>query len=410
MADKQVLMTIDINTVYEQLSKIDVPLERQHTYNRNYIDQKMIECDHARDLLDKLNTKVTHELTNLEINHSILEEEFNNKKRNELANNTELAKKYVTGKERESAAELILSDSLTEMNKVSRKLLALKNLAGVIKTKQSIMNSKLRNLQDQFRMMCEYLKVNVPSPDDKTIEGFARTLGELDKLAAASSFNSDDVEEAEETIEQDTAEEISTPGDSQPSGEHDTTDVDIAIDLSDTVSSPSPVTQQASNDSPSEDVDTSDLGLSNNDSSVSDKTEQIADPDQEEESSEEEASILDMDTILDGLDAVPGEELEISGDSDSSSNEGGEGTTLEDVISNKGAVVTDEPANKTAGQREPTLKEKTPTKTTQTSTKSTPEKTSGPPKTTGKKVLKEDAATTAGEVDIDSILDELSGP
>jgi hypothetical protein len=110
-----------------------------------------------------------------------------------------------------------------------------------------------------------------------------------------------------------------------------------------------------------------------------------------------------MDTVLDGLDAEPGEEIEISSDSESSPNEGGEGTTLEDVISQKDAVVTKEPANKTAGHGEPTLKEKTPAASTSAPAKSPP---AGPPADTGKKVLKEDSASV-GNVDIDNILDEL---
>jgi hypothetical protein len=402
-------MNLDTNAIYDQLSKIEVHLERQNTYNRDYIDHKMIECDAARDVLDKINTKVTHELTNLEIHHSILEEEFNNKKRNELTNNNEVLKKYNTGKEREAAVELILNKELSEISKFSRKILALKNLSGVIKTKQSIMTTKLRNLQDQFRMMCEYLKANVgsanPNANDPTVQRMAKIYGELDKLAEDSSeFNTENVEDTdttEETIEQESnVEDNSVPGNSQTPAENDAVEVETS-DIDDTITNP-PVTDVELVIDTSADVDISGIDLGNNDSVESsdasveveeDKTTSTEgeNSEQAETSSneEEESSELDMDSVLDGIGTVSEEVSDVTTESDTA----GEGITLEDVLTTqKDEVISDEPTTKQKVKEEPAPKI--------VKSQSKGEKS--------KKKVVEDSASVSSNVDIDNILDDLS--
>ena len=399
-------MNLDTNAIYDQLSKIEVQLERQNTYNRDYIDHKMIECDAARDVLDKLNTKVTHELTNLEIHHSILEEEFNNKKRNELTNNNEVLKKYNTGKEREAAVELILIKDLTEINKFSRKILALKNLSGVIKTKQSIMTTKLRNLQDQFRMMCEYLKANVgsanPNDDDPTVQRMAKIYGELDKLAEDSNeFSSEYVEEID-TAQDSSIEDNSVPGNSQTPAENDAVEVETSdIDIGDSVTNSSVTEVDAAIDT-SADVDISGIDLGNNDTVESsdasveveeDKTTSTEGENSEQtetssDEEEEESSDLDMDSVLDGI-GTETEVIDVTTESDTSE----EVVTLEDVLtSQKDEVVSKEPSTKQKVKEEPTPKV---VKNQSKSEKS-------------KKKVVEDAASVSSNVDIDNILDDLS--
>ena len=375
-------MNLDTNAIYNQLSKIEVQLERQNTYNRDYIDHKMIECDHARDQLDKINTQVTHELTNLEIHFSILEEEFNNKKRNELTNNSEILNKYNTGKERELAVELLLSSELTEINKFSRKILALKNLSGVIKAKQSIMTSKLRNIQDQFRMMCEYLKANVgsalPAENDPTVQRMANIYGELDKLAEASNeFNSEDVETVEvENTEEETKEQGSDIEDNSVQEATKTPDENDAVEIDSSeivIDDSATVFKSETNNDASADVDLSGLDLGDTsdkqaESSVAEET--VSDvSNSEDSSSEEESSDLDMDSVLDGIEIDPTEKSSKT----VSSDEGDESTTLEDILTSKDAEVKN---LHISGDK-------------------------------SKKVV-EDSASTSSEVDINSILDDLS--
>jgi hypothetical protein len=399
------LQNLDTNFIYDQISKIEVPLEMQSTYNRHYIDQKIVECDKALDLLDKINTKVVRELTNYEIRQSIVEEEINNKKRNEFANNQDLLKKYATGKERESAIELLMKDSMAEFNKLSRKILALRSLSGLIKTKQSIIIKKMRNIQDQSRMMSDLLKINVPLPDDKDTAKLMKALGGVEALERSL-----EAEEGKEFIEQE--EDVTV----------DNKDMDITLE-SDPV--PSDVTLQEPKVSSSTEVDTSDFDLGNTDS----KGSTVIEPDSvssEEESQtsdgenpeDGEDSDLDMDTVLDGLDNISegdapvdidsrptnvastaDAEIEAATDVGSEENtlidvdqgssaeiidESNAGTILEDILSEDVPVVTNKPAKK-SGQGEPSSKEKSP-----------------------KTAPKGDTATISGEVNIDNILDDLS--
>jgi hypothetical protein len=397
------LQNIDVNIIYDQLSKIEVPLEMQSTYNRHYIDQKIVECDKALDLLDKINTKVVRELTNYEIRHSVVEEEINNKKRNEFANNQEILKRYSTGRERESAIELLIKDSMSEFSKLNRKILALRNLSGLIKTKQSIIIKKMRNIQDQSRMMSDLLKINVPLPDDKDTALLTKALGGVEALER--SLDAEEVEDARETQEQsDLIEEI-------------TEESSISIDLNEseslnasiteTESTPSDVTEQVSKNTASSEVDTSDLDLGNTDPQSSTEVELDSTPtDKESETlsdetpEENEESELDMDTVLDGLDPINSSEegttVEIEPESsDAVVNEGSEDTLLEDIISGDDTVVTDKPAKK-SGQGEPSSKDKKSKKESKATEK--------PPE----KVLKEDNATAPGDVNIDNILDDLN--
>jgi hypothetical protein len=401
------LQNLDTNLIYEQISKIEVPLEMQSTYNRHYIDQKIVECDKALDLLDKINTKVVRELTNYEIRQSIVEEEINNKKRNEFANNQDLLKKYATGKERESAIELLMKDSMAEFNKLSRKILSLRSLSGLIKTKQSIIIKKMRNIQDQSRMMSDLIKINVPLPDDKDTAKLMKALGGVEALERSL-----EAEEGKEFIEQE--EDVTV--------DNKDTDTDITLE-SDPV--PSDVTQQEPKVSTSTEVDTSDLDLGNTDSKGSSAIEPDSVSSEEESQTSDgenpeggEDSDLDMDTVLDGLDNISeGDapmdidsgptnvastaDAEIEADTDVSSDgntsididqgsstevigESSAGTILEDILSEDVPVVTNKPAKK-SGQGEPSSKDKSP-----------------------KIAPKEDTATIPGDVNIDNILDDLS--
>lgn len=399
------LQNLDTNLIYDQISKIDIPLEMQSMYNHHYIDQKIVECDKALDALDKVNTKVIRELTNYEIRQSIVEEEINNKKRNEFANNQELLKKYATGKERESAIELLMKDSMAEFNKLNRKILALRSLSGLIKTKQSIIIKKMRSIQDQFKMMSDLLRVNVPLPEDKDTAKLMKALGNVEELE-----RNIEAEEATESIEQ---------NDDITVGSKGNTDIVLESD-----SMPSDVTVQESKVSSSTEVDISDLDLGNTDSKGSSVVEpNSASPEEESKTSNGENpeddgdSDLDMDTVLDGLDDMPEgdapfdidsgptdnasavdaevvESTNVSSEKDTSVeidqspaeivDESSENTILEDILSENVPVVTDKPAKK-PGQGEPSSKEKNP-----------------------KTVLKEDTATIPGDINIDNILDDLS--
>jgi hypothetical protein len=397
------LQNIDVNTIYDQISKIEVPLEMQSTYNRHYIDQKIVECDRALDLLDKINTKIVRELTNYEIRHSVVEEEINNKKRNEFANNQEILKRYSTGRERESAIELLIKDSMSEFSKLNRKILALRNLSGLIKTKQSIIIKKMRNIQDQSRMMSDLLKINVPLPDDKDTALLTKALGGVEALER--SLDAEEIEDAKESIEQsDIIGEITEDNTSIDLNESES----LEVSLTNTDPMPSDVTKQVSSTTSSE-VDTSDLDLGNTASQSSTEIELDSKPTDEEsealsdETSEEtEESELDMDTVLDGLDPVsnPEEGTAVENEPESSDAvviEGNEDTTLEDIISGDDTVVTEKPAKK-SGQREPSSKDN----------KSKKESVSTKKPSEDKKVLKEDNATAPGDVDIGTILDDLN--
>lgn len=403
---EEVKNKIDINLIYDKLSKIEVPLERQQNYNRHYIDQKIVESDKALDLLDKINTQVVQELTNYEIRQSIIEEEIANRKRNELTHNQEILKKYNTGRERESAVELLISDSMAELSKLNRRILALKNLAGIIKTKQSIIIKKMRNIQDQSRMMSELLKASVPLPDDKDTALLMKNLQEIEKLE--ESLDADDVGESTEYIEPN-----QSSGTPQPETSEKTEDSEVAtddsfdIDLSGVSSlndsSDIDVQKVSVNTTPGivTDFDISNTSTvdSGSDASESDDISSETDSDTSEDGGESGSeSELDMDTVLDGLDTEdstdegagesPVVELEPEPET---SNKGGTDVLLEDMFSGDDAVVTEEPAKK-SGQREPTSKEKSPSK-------SQPKES--------KKVLKEDNATVPGDVSIDNILDDL---
>jgi hypothetical protein len=383
---------IDINLIYDKLSKIEVPLERQQGYNRHYIDQKLVESDQALDSLDKINTQVVQELTNFEIRLSIIEEEIANKKRNELTNNKEILKKYSTGKERESAVELLIMDSMAEFSKLSRRILALKNLSGIIKTKQSIIIKKMRNIQDQSRMMSELLKVNVPLPDDKDTAFLMKNLREVEKLE--ESLEADEVSETSEYIEEDQDNGASQLEPNKNVSEQDAT-IENSMDIDISMGSDSSDSNTSEVSTGSFDIEM-DLGLDSTVSQSSETSEQESTSETESDTlseentseSEESESELDMDSVLDGLDQEDSSEVpeatELSGGA----------VALEDIFSGEDAVVTDESAKK-PDQGEPTSKGKSPVKSKESSTKSS------------KKVLKEDEATVPGDVSIDNILDDL---
>ena len=400
------LQNIDINFVYDQISKIEVPLEMQSTYNRHYIDQKIVECDKALDLLDKTNTSVVRELTNYEIRCSIVDEEINNKKRNEFANNEKLMKKYGTGKEREAAVELLMGESLTDLNKLTRKIMALRSLSGLIKTKQSIIIKKMRNIQDQARMMSDLLKVNVPLPDDRDTASLSRALGSVEALERSLDLDAENVEESTEFIEP-VEEEKVTETAAEPEVSADSDSLDISFDEPESKSSP--VTSQESKGSTSAEIDTSELDLGNIEvqgpakaESTSAPAEEESEPATDENSEDGEDSDLTMDTVLDGLDCEEGSTGEGSGvavDPEPEASNGTDGdmdTTLEDLLPSNVPVVTEKPAKK-SGQGEPSAKDKSPKK-------------SDPPaeKPSAKKVLKEEAAVVPGDVNIDNILDDLN--
>lgn len=403
---EEVKNNIDINLVYDKLSKIEVPLERQQNYNRHYIDQKIVESDQALDLLDKINTQVIQELTNYEIRQSVIEEEIANRKRNELTNNQEILKKYNTGKERESAVELLISDSMAELSKLNRRILALKNLAGIIKTKQSIIIKKMRNIQDQSRMMSELLKANVPLPEDKDTALLMKSFQDIEKLE--ESLDAEDVGESTEYIEpsqsSEPQQEASEKTDKQDVSTDDSMDIDLSgmgseSDASDIDVQKIPAQSTAGIDTSDFDV-SSDVATDSNDSG-SESEDTSSDSLDESESSESDSgseSELDMDTVLDGLDTEDstdeGSDESPLAELDSepeTSNKGNADVLLEDMFSGDDAVVTKEPAKK-SGHGEPTSKEKSPAKSQHKESK---------------KVLKEDDATVPGDVSIDNILDDL---
>jgi len=403
--------TIDINTVYEQINGINIPLEIQHGYNGNYLDVKFVECDAALDKLDKMITNVTRELTNYEIRRSIVDEGIENKKRNELTNNKDLRKQYPTAKEREIAVEMMLKEDLAERCSLDRHILGLENLLSVIKTKYSSISKKTGNVKDQFRRMGDLVRAGgVSMAPDKDTALLMQTLADVERRE--KEFDIDNVEEAEENVGQDSEDDISVPEAVESlstQGSLNENLDEIEIDIS--VTTPSPVTHTEPDaiTETSEDVVLSSSNEGNNESDSLVLTGQDDVSSGEEASSEEEeGSELDMDTILDGLDTEEGsetiseeesavaepeesEEAEAATPSTISEEEGDEGLILEDIFSSDDAAVTDEPANKKPGQGEPTSKEK--------SKKKEVPKAKVPP-------AKSDN-TVSGDVDIDNILDTL---
>jgi hypothetical protein len=409
--NEKVLDTIDVNSVFEDINKIEVPLEIQTGCNGSYLDTKFVECDKAADKLEKWFTKVSRELTNYEIRYSVVEEEIANKKRNELTNNTEILKKYNTGRERENAVEMLLTNSLAELNKLNRKILALKNLLGVIKTKQTIIGQKVRNLIGQASRMKDLVRFGgVTSPQDKDTIDLMHKLGDIEKLE--ETLDAKDVEEAQEFIEQDPDGDALESGVTQKTSDSEDQIgglVEIDVSVESTESIPSPVTQKEPEiitESSDEVVIDSDKGNPESVSKNSPVSEsEVAEP-TESDPSEEGVAIdeLDMDTVLDGLDPEGESESAVTEEVKNpevldlkvptkTADEGDENLVLEDIFSGDDAVVTDEPAPKKSGQGEPTSKEKSPKK--EVSQASAP-----PVKET------EDVATT-GDVDIDNILDSL---
>lgn len=247
--EEKLVGTVDVNAVYDQIIKIDIPLEIQHNYNGPYIDTKVVECNTALDMLDKLITNVTRELTNYEIRRNIVEEEITNKKRNELTNNDELRKKYGTGKEREIAVEMMLKDNLTERSSLDRHILNLENLLTVVKTKYSNISKKAASVKDQFRRMTDLVTSGgVPMTPDKDTALLLKTLKDVEVLEdRAKEFDEENVGEIEEYIEKD-LDQDATGSDALPSqpepGSQSTDVLDIEIG-SDVVpeSAPSSVTR-----------------------------------------------------------------------------------------------------------------------------------------------------------------------
>jgi len=391
---------LDVNSLYEELNKINIPLEIQHDYNGHYIDVKLVECDVGLDKIDRMITNVTQELTNYEIRRSIIEEEISNKKRNELTNNQELLKKYSTGKERETAVEMMLTNSMAEQCKLDRHILALENLLSVLKTKYSILNSKKASVKDQFRRMADQVKAGgISMAPDKDTALLMKTLQDVEKRE--KEFETENVDEATEYIEPDqnggpseTDAQQSNPEPGSQSG--DLVDIDIdSIQVDVPVSSP--VTQKEAEVIVSVETSSDEIviGSSNEGNKPSDS---LAPAEQESVSPESEEDELEVDTILDGLDmeaeteSVEPTVTETAAPSESS-KESSEDLLLEDIFSNDAAVVTEEPATKKTGQGEPTPEKKSPKK-------ASPPANEAP-------VKKKDDTAVKGDADVDSILDMI---
>lgn len=185
-------MSIDIDSIYSKLRKMEVSLEQQTHANHHYYQMVLTKCDIYVSMISKFYTAAKQECSKLQVTCNVVQEQIENKRRHNLVKNEEIQKKYSTGREREFAVDELIKEDISELKSKENRLLLLKDLCSVLNTWLSIMRERKRDAKEQWKLLCETSRAaGLPDPTDKDVKQLNKVIGELEAEAAEAGMNND---------------------------------------------------------------------------------------------------------------------------------------------------------------------------------------------------------------------------
>jgi len=271
---------INFSDIYDKLLKLDVQLEDLDNPSPAYINRKLTECAKKMSEVQMLYINQSRALTVAKRNLSIESAELEILKRKALVNNETIRKKYTTAKERESAVDEMYEDNNKKISELENDVSDFQNVLAVIRTHVQLLRARNSDIKTQARLTeLQILKLNILPTDDPTIREYARSLGELSKLE----------EKLDEEIDLDnveTSEEAKKP--------EDIISDNIDMDIVDVIGG----------SAEENDPETNKLGQVQSTSEENIEIEGFSDVSASEKS--ESSEDIDMSSLMDGLDDLPG--------------------------------------------------------------------------------------------------------
>lgn len=270
---------VNFSDIYDKLLKLDVQLEDLDNPSPSYINRKLTECAKKMSEVQMIYINQSRALTVAKRNLSIESAELEILKRKALVNNEAIRKKYTTAKERESAVDEMYEDNNKKINELENDVADFQNVLAVIRTHIQLLRARNSDIKTQARLTeLQILKLNILPTDDPTIKEYAKSLGELSKLEEKLDEEID-LDNLDSVVEDKKPEEIIP----------DNIDEDIIDVIGSSAEENAPETNKLGQvQSTSENVEIE--GFS--DVSASEKSEPSED--------------IDMSSLMDGLDDLPG--------------------------------------------------------------------------------------------------------
>jgi len=226
------MVTLDLDKIASELGTLFVPVTQDDATDYKKLQKKIISCNLNQDT-------VTRHLTVVEPILSRKENEINNKKfelktrKHDIKTNVKEVKSCPTAKERDEAAEEILSADYKELLKMENA----RNDLLVVKNSLLITLRKLKTTEQNIKLLKSMLdeqvsKLNLGSTDDPDVAHLQKSLAELDGLCDDLEDEvglEEDVESSEEYTKEDYSIEIDAENEEKDSSEgatHDTTNAE----------------------------------------------------------------------------------------------------------------------------------------------------------------------------------------
>jgi len=174
---------INFSDIYDKLLKLDVQLEDLDNPSPSYINRKLTECAKKMSEVQMIYINQSRALTVSKRNLSIESAELEILKRKALVNNEAIRKKYTTAKEREAAVDEMYEENNKRISELENDVADFQNVLATIRTHIQLLRARNSDIKTQARLTeLQILKLNILPTDDPAIREYAKTLGDLSKL------------------------------------------------------------------------------------------------------------------------------------------------------------------------------------------------------------------------------------